>query len=70
MGVAAVSYAFAQRLARPIVTFTRIADNISRGDLNAQVPEMQRQDEIGSLARAIDRLSTSVRLSMERLAHR
>ena len=67
-GVVVVSYLLAQRFARPIVKFTRIADDISRGDLGTAIPETRRSDEIGSLARAIERLSTSVRLSMERLA--
>jgi methyl-accepting chemotaxis protein len=67
-GVLLFSYALAQRFARPIVNFTRIADDISRGDLATAIPETRRSDEIGSLARAIERLSTSVKLSMERLA--
>lgn len=68
VGVVTFSYLLAQRFAQPIVKFTHIADNISRGNLGARIPETTRSDEIGSLARAIDRLSTSVKLSMERLA--
>jgi methyl-accepting chemotaxis protein len=66
--VVAFSYLLAQRFARPIVKFTQIADNISRGNLGIPIAETTRSDEIGSLARAIDRLSASLRISMERLA--
>lgn len=68
VAVVGFSYLLAQGFARPIVRFARIADDISRGNLSAEVPETDRSDEIGHLARAIDRLSISVRLSMERLA--
>jgi methyl-accepting chemotaxis protein len=68
--VIVVSYALASRLTRPIRRLTRIADGISRGYLDAGIAETRRSDEIGSLARAIDRLRASVKLAVERLGTR
>ena len=68
--VIVVSYALASRLTRPIRRLTRIADGISRGHLEAPIAEAQRSDEIGSLARAIERLRASVKLAVERLGAR
>ena len=65
--VALVSYLLAQRLTRPIRSLTRIADEISRGNLKASIPEAARSDEIGALARAVDRLGASVKAAMARL---
>ena len=62
-----VSYALASGLTRPIRRLTQIADGISRGNLGAAIAETQRSDEIGSLARAIERLRASVKLAVDRL---
>ena len=59
-----------RRLTRPIRRLTRIADGISRGQLDAAIGETKRSDEIGSLARAIERLRASVKLAVERLGTR
>jgi methyl-accepting chemotaxis protein len=66
--VALVAWLVARRFARPILNLTRITDNISRGALGASIAEVRRSDEIGGLARAIERLSASVKLAMDRLA--
>jgi len=68
--VGGVSYLLAQRLARPIRTLTEITEGISRGKLDAAIGEVNRTDEIGDMARAIERLKTSVRLAIERLSKR
>lgn len=52
---------------RPIQNLTSVADQISRGEVGARIDETSRSDEIGALARAIDRLQTSVRLALDRL---
>lgn len=65
-----VSYALARGLTRPIRRLTQIADGISRGNLGAGIAETKRSDEIGSLARAIERLRASVKLAVERLGTR
>jgi len=66
--VALVAAVVARRFARPILNLTKITDNISRGALGASIGEVRRSDEIGGLARAIERLSASVKLAMDRLA--
>src|SRR5262249_61149677 len=54
-------------LPRPIRRLTQISDGISRGNLAATIGEVRRSDEIGSLARAIERLRASVKLAVDRL---
>lgn len=61
------SYALASGLTRPIRRLTQISDGISRGNLAASITETRRSDEIGSLARAIERLRASVKLAVDRL---
>jgi len=66
--VGLVSFFVARRLTGPIRRLTRTADEISRGNLKATIDETSRADEIGALARAIDRLGASVKVAMARLA--
>jgi methyl-accepting chemotaxis protein len=66
--VGLVSYFGAQRLTGPIRSLTRTADEISRGNLKATISEASRADEIGALARAIDRMGASIKVAMARLA--
>jgi methyl-accepting chemotaxis protein len=56
-----------KRLTRPIKDLTEVADQFSQGKLDLQISGLGRQDEIGNLARAIERLGTSIRLAMDRL---
>jgi methyl-accepting chemotaxis protein len=63
-----ISFAFANTLAKPIEHLTRVAENISLGkDLDKKIAESDRKDEIGTLAQAVDRLKTSVKIMMNRL---
>jgi len=66
--VGVLASALAPRLTRPIRNLTDIAEQISRGQLGTRIAEVDRTDEIGGLARAIDRLKTSVEVAMKRLA--
>jgi methyl-accepting chemotaxis protein len=59
-----------KRLTRPIQDLTRIAEQFSQGKLDLKISGLDRQDEIGHLARAIERLGTSIRLAMDRLQKR
>lgn len=63
-----VSPLVAHRLSRPIVNLTYASDNISRGNLQVTIKEINRSDEIGELARAIERLGTSMKLAIKRLS--
>ena len=66
--VGLVAFLFARQLTRPIRRLTQTADEISRGNLKASIDEVSRSDEIGALARAIDRMRASIKVAMGRLA--
>ena len=66
-GAAVLAFAMSQRLSRPIQNLTRAAEEISRGNFGVEIPETERRDEIGALAGAIDRMSVSIRLAIDRL---
>lgn len=63
-----ISFLFSNTLARPIRRLTSIADEISKGkNLSVKIEEIDRSDEIGELAKSIDRLKTSVKIMMDRM---
>jgi methyl-accepting chemotaxis protein len=68
--VVIVAYLLAQRLSTPIRNLTVIADEISRGNLKAEIRETGRNDEIGALARAIERMGVSLQMAFDRLRKR
>ena len=65
--VGGVAWTLARRLVRPIQSLTAVAEGISRGDLDADIPEARRRDEIGMLAQALERLRVSVKMAFEEL---
>ena len=65
--VVAVAVLLAGRLATPIRNLTSIADEISKGKLGAKIAESSRRDEIGALARAIERMGVSLQLAFDKL---
>jgi len=56
----------AKQITRPIVKLTDAADRMSKGELDINI-DTSAKDEIGSLAQAIDRMQTSLKLAMSRL---
>jgi methyl-accepting chemotaxis protein len=62
-----IAYLLANRLSSPIRNLTNIADEISRGNLEATIKERERNDEIGELARAIERMGVSLQMAFTRL---
>ena len=52
---------------RPLRELTRVAEAYSTGQLQLEVPGLSRQDEIGSLARALGRLGTSMKKALAML---
>ena len=66
--VVLAAYLLSKGMSRPLIRLTEIAEQISRGEMNAKMVGIRRRDEIGSLARAIERLAISVRIAMRRLA--
>lgn len=58
------SLSFADRIAKPIGSITRVAGKIQRGDfdvLSKLDPVSQRQDEIGELSRVFQKMATEVK---------
>lgn len=64
-----IVFVFGYRLTGRIKALTEIAERISIGDLDADVP-IRSKDEIGELGDAIARMQDSIRLSIERLRRR
>jgi methyl-accepting chemotaxis protein len=58
------------RVLQPIQHLTAVADALSVGKWDHTIEEVKLKDEIGTLAKAIARLSNSVRLAMDRLNKR
>lgn len=56
-----------KRLVRPIAGLTELAMNMSRGDLDTPVGTKAR-DEMGELARSLERMRASLRAAMTRLS--
>jgi methyl-accepting chemotaxis protein len=65
--VALVAFVMGKQLTSPINHLTAIAEKLSKGELNVAIPQTSRGDEIGSLARAVERLGVSIQMAMDRL---
>lgn len=70
LAVLCIAFLLASRLSTPIRNLTAIADEISRGKLDAVIAETSRNDEIGALARAIERMGVSLKMAFDRLRKR
>ena len=68
--VIGMAFLLGRQLTEPIRELTAIAQEMSNGRLDVTIPQTARRDEIGSLARAIDRLGISMRMAMDRLRKR
>ena len=62
-----VAYLLSRQLANPITQLTAVAEEISRGHFKQQIVGTDRRDEIGALARAVERMAASIKLAFERL---
>lgn len=65
--VGTIAYVLSERLATPILRLAAVADDMSRGKLDVKLKETERSDEIGALARAIERMGVSIQMALERL---
>lgn len=54
-------------ISKPLRELTQVADRFSVGQLDLLVPGLDRQDEIGNLARSLERLGISIKKAMEYL---
>lgn len=66
---AALALRAARRVVEPIERLVKVADAISMGDLTHPV-QAERNDEIGDLAHALERMRLSLEAAMERLRRR
>ncbi len=62
-----VALIVSRRMTTPIRELTRVADQYSQGNLQLQIAGLERGDEIGQLAQAVERLGTSIRMAIDRL---
>lgn len=66
LGAIFISSVFSRSVSKPIEALTHAAEEISRGDFNQSIVGTERKDEIGGLARAVERMAASIKLAMER----
>ncbi len=64
---AIASVFLARGIIRPILRLSRIAENMSRGDLDSAIP-VEFVGEIGDLAYSLERMRTSLKAAMVRLS--
>ena len=66
---ALLSFLLAHWIVRPIKGLTEVADKVTRGDLETSVSEksVAARDEIGDLARSLERMRSSLKAAMLRL---
>ena len=64
-----LSFVLAHWIVRPIVGLTEVADKVTKGDLDTSVSEkcVESRDEIGDLARSLERMRSSLKAAMLRL---
>ncbi len=67
IAVIVVAMIVSRRLTTPIRELTTVAEQYSLGKLSLRIAGLDRTDEIGQLAQAVERLGTSIRLAIERL---
>lgn len=60
-------FLMAHLLLNPMKGLTEAAEQISLGQFNTKVKGIERKDEIGLLAQAVDRMGVSIKLAIERL---
>ncbi len=60
-------FAMARLLLNPIERLTRTAEQISLGKFDTKVQGTERKDEIGLLAKAVDRMGVSIKMAMDKL---
>ncbi|PID43060.1 MAG: hypothetical protein CSB48_07105 [Proteobacteria bacterium] len=56
-----------QLLLKPLVALSKSAEEISHGNLDISIEGVEREDEIGLMAKAIHRMSMSIKFAIERL---
>lgn len=60
-------FTMARLFLTPIERLVKITDELSMGKLDSEIEETKRNDEIGILAKAIERMGVSIQLAIKRL---
>ncbi|MBK6695158.1 MAG: HAMP domain-containing protein [Myxococcales bacterium] len=62
-----LAFAFSRGFTSPIRRLTHAAERMSLGEMSIAIPESTRTDELGDVARAIERMAVSLRLAMAKI---
>jgi methyl-accepting chemotaxis protein len=62
-----LAWRLSRSITKPIEQLTNAAAEISRGKIEEKISGTERKDEIGDLARAIERMSASIKIAMDRI---
>jgi methyl-accepting chemotaxis protein len=65
-----ISYLMAMMLAKPIKNLTVVANEIRKGSFYSSIDESRRTDELGELAKAIEKMSISISIAFKKLKSR
>ncbi|MDI6747470.1 MAG: cache domain-containing protein [Rhodocyclaceae bacterium] len=63
----ALAWQLSRSITKPIELLTHAAAEISRGKIEEKIAGTERKDEIGDLARALERMSASIKIAMDRI---
>lgn len=67
MAAALVGLGFANQIARPLSRLVFAAERVGAGDLSVRVPESRHDDEVGSLSRAFNRMTSELETHRQEL---
>lgn len=66
LGIGLLSIMLSNNISRPIRKLSDVAETYSKGELEMDIPGTNRSDEIGDLARAIERLGSGLKVIVQR----
>jgi methyl-accepting chemotaxis protein len=65
--VALIAFFLARGIARPITAMAAVAREVSQGNLNVEILELKRNDEVGALAESFRQMAENLRSQITRL---
>jgi methyl-accepting chemotaxis protein len=65
LSILLLSFLLSNNISRPINKLSAIAETYSKGQLDMDIPETNRRDEIGNLAKAIERLGSGMKVMVK-----
>lgn len=66
-----ISFAISRSVSRPLRHVLRISEGLSEGDFTQEIPEkyLKRIDEMGTMSRALDRMTVNMREMIAKVSH-